>query len=100
MMTTVTKVKKRNGEIVDFTPAKITIAVKKSFAAVLGEEHEIEAGDITRAVVDRVEQKYGNTAFMPTVEEIQDFVETALMERSYFTVAKSYISIVQSLNKS
>ena len=91
MMTTVTKVKKRNGEIVDFTPAKITIAVKKSFAAVLGEEHEIEAGDITRAVVDRVEQKFGNTAFIPTVEEIQDFVETALMERTYFTVAKSYI---------
>ncbi len=91
MMTTVTKIKKRNGEIVDFDPAKITIAVKKSFAAVLGDEHEQEAIEITTVVVGAVEAKFGNTAFMPTVEEIQDLVETALMERSYFTVAKSYI---------
>jgi ribonucleoside-diphosphate reductase alpha chain len=91
MMTTVTKVKKRNGEIVDFSPEKITIAVKKSFAAVLGDAHEVEAGDITRAVVFALEQKFGNTAFVPTVEEVQDLVETALMERTYFSVAKSYI---------
>ncbi len=91
MMTTVTKVKKRNGEIVDFDPSKITIAVTKSFAAVLGEAHEAEAAQITATVVSSLEQKFGATAFMPTVEEIQDLVETALMERSYFTVAKSYI---------
>jgi ribonucleoside-diphosphate reductase alpha chain len=85
------KIKKRNGEIVDFDPSKITIAVKKSFAAVLGDAHEIEAGEITRVVVESIYAKFGNTAFMPSVEEIQDLVETALMERSYFTVAKSYI---------
>jgi ribonucleoside-diphosphate reductase alpha chain len=85
------KIKKRNGEIVDFDPSKITIAVKKSFAAVLGDAHEIEAGEITRVVVESIDAKFGNTAFMPSVEEIQDLVETALMERSYFTVAKSYI---------
>src|SRR3569623_304616 len=91
MMTTVTKVKKRNGEIVDFNPEKITIAVQKSFAAVLGEPHESEAAQIAATVVGVLEQKFGATAFMPTVEEIQDLVEPALMERSYFTVAKSYI---------
>jgi hypothetical protein len=38
-----------------------------------------------------IDAQFGNTAFIPTVEDIQDLVETALMERGYFTVAKSYI---------
>jgi ribonucleoside-diphosphate reductase alpha chain len=85
------KVKKRNGEIVDFDPSKITIAVKKAFAATLGDSHDTDSVDITRAVVDAIDQKFANTAFMPEVEDIQDLVETALMERGYFNVAKSYI---------
>ncbi len=85
------KVKKRNGEIADFVPANITIAVQKAFAATLGDSHETDAADITRVVVDTIDLKFGNTAFIPTVEDIQDLVETALMERSYFNVAKSYI---------
>ncbi len=85
------KVKKRNGEIADFVPANITIAVQKAFAATLGDSHETDAADITRVVVDTIDLKFGNTAFIPTVEDIQDLVETALMERGYFNVAKSYI---------
>ncbi len=85
------KIKKRNGEIADFHPAKITIAVQKAFAAVLGDSHDADAADITRAVVDAIDLKFGNTAFVPNVEDIQDLVETALMERSYFNVAKDYI---------
>ena len=85
------KVKKRNGEIADFHPEKVTVAVQKAFAAVLGDSHEEDARDITRAVVDAIDAKFGNTAFFPTVENIQDLVENALMERSYFSVAKDYI---------
>ncbi len=85
------KVKKRNSEIVDFSPSKITIAVQKAFAATLGESHDAEAADITRAVADAIDQKFSNTAFIPEVEDVQDLVETALMERGYFDVAKSYI---------
>jgi len=85
------KIKKRNGEIVDFVPKNITIAVQKAFAATLGDSHDTDAVDITRVVVDAIDLKFGNTAFMPTVEDIQDLVETALMERGYFSVAKSYI---------
>lgn len=85
------KIKKRNGEIVDFDPGKITIAVKKSFAASTGDSHDTEAEDITRVVVDAIDLRFGNTALMPEVEDIQDLVETALMERGYFNVAKSYI---------
>ncbi len=85
------KIKKRNGEIVDFHPQKITIAVQKSFAAVLGDSHESDARDIERVVADAIDAKFGNTAFIPSVEDIQDLVEMALMERGYFSVAKSYI---------
>jgi ribonucleoside-diphosphate reductase alpha chain len=84
-------IKKRNGEIVDFDPAKITVAVKKAFAATLGDSHDADAIDISRAVADAIDAKFANTAFMPEVEDIQDLVETALMERGYFNVAKSYI---------
>ncbi len=90
-MATTQKVKKRNGEIVDFHPEKITIAVQKAFAAVLGDSHEADAADITRVVVDAIDMKFGATAFFPTVEDIQDLVENALMERGYFGVAKDYI---------
>src|SRR3989338_315346 len=85
------KIKKRNGEIADFHPQKITVAVQKAFAAALGDSHDADAADITRVVVDAIDLKFGNTAFIPTVEDIQDLVETALMERGYFSVAKSYI---------
>ncbi len=85
------KIKKRNGEIVDFQPKNVTIAVQKAFAAVLGEAHEADSVDITRVVVDAIDLKFGNTAFIPSVEDIQDLVEMALMERGYFNVAKSYI---------
>ncbi|MEI6863856.1 MAG: ribonucleoside-diphosphate reductase subunit alpha [Candidatus Adlerbacteria bacterium] len=85
------KIKKRNGEIADFQPENITIAVQKAFAATLGDSHEADAKDITRVVVDSIDLQYGNTAFIPSVENIQDLVETALMVRNYFGVAKSYI---------
>lgn len=85
------KVKKRNGSIADFEPAKITVAVQKAFAAVTGDSHDRDAIAITKVVVDTLEAKFGNTAFIPTVEDVQDLVEMALMERGYFGVAKDYI---------
>jgi ribonucleoside-diphosphate reductase alpha chain len=85
------KVKKRNGEIVDFHPQKVTVAVQKAFAAVLSDSHDADAHDITRVVVESIDAQFGNTAFIPTVEDLQDLVETALMERGYFSVAKAYI---------
>ena len=93
------RIKKRNGEIADFHPEKITLAVQKAFAAVLGDSHEADAKDITRVVVDSIDTTFGNTAFFPTVEDIQDLVETALMERGYFSVAKDYIIYRYEHNK-
>jgi ribonucleoside-diphosphate reductase alpha chain len=85
------KIKKRNGEIVDFQPKNITVAVAKAFAAVMGSANEPMAEEVTRVVVDAIDLKFGNTAFIPSVEDIQDLVENALMQRSFYSVAKDYI---------
>ncbi|MGH7141638.1 MAG: ribonucleoside-diphosphate reductase subunit alpha [Minisyncoccia bacterium] len=85
------KIKKRNGTLADFDPQKITLAVEKAFAAVLSDAHEVEAVEITDAVVGAIDAEYGSTALFPGVEQIQDLVENALMSRGYFGVAKSYI---------
>lgn len=90
-MAIVQKVKKRNGEIVDFEPQKIIIALQKAFAASVGDARESEAISLGRAVADLIDEKFNNTAFIPSVEDVQDFVELKLMERGYFPVAKAYI---------
>ena len=90
-MASLQKIKKRNGSIADFSPDKIASAVQKAFLDVLKEPHTEEAHAIADTVADTLAQRYGATANVPTVEEIQDFVEEALMARGHFTVAKAYI---------
>jgi len=85
------KIKKRNGSIVDFDQEKIALAVQKAFLDVVKEPHTDEAKEIAELVGKSLQDTYGNTAQVPSVEEIQDMVERSLMERSYFDVAKSYI---------
>jgi len=90
-MTLVQKIKKRNGVIADYSEEKIATAVQKAFLDVLGEPHTDDAKAIAEFVTEKVDDLYGNSASVPSVEEIQDLVERGLMERDYFTVAKSYI---------
>ncbi len=86
------KLKKRNGEIVDFNPEKITLALRKAFLATLRDEHANDATEITKTIIEAIDKKFGEkNALIPSVEEIQDLVENALMHRGYFNVAKSYI---------
>jgi anaerobic ribonucleoside-triphosphate reductase len=90
-MTTLQKIKKRNGGIVDFNHGKIVSAVSKAFLEVLNDPHTEDSQAIGDLVVSATKLRYGGTAALPTVEEVQDLVEHALMERGYYDVAKSYI---------
>lgn len=90
-MTTLQKIKKRNGTIVDFNEAKITSAVSKAFLDVLNDAKEEESKEIGAAVIGAISLKYGGTAAIPSVEEVQDLVEHSLMQRGFYDVAKSYI---------
>jgi len=70
---------------------KITNAIMKAMTAV---DHGglVDAERISNNVhTSLLERNTIDNSYMPTVEEVQDFVETKLMEAGFFDVAKSYI---------
>lgn len=82
------KLQKRNGSIQDFDIRKIQNAIKKAIIAV--GKNEIEESDtLAKQVLDRLDADY--TDDIPTVENVQDIVELALMDGGYTEVAKAYI---------
>lgn len=86
------KIKKRNGEIVDFKKAKIETAIAKAFLAVKGIGYEQTVQAISTQVMDRLDEiALQSEGFTPTVENVQDLVERGIMEAGFFDVAKSYI---------
>jgi ribonucleoside-diphosphate reductase alpha chain len=82
-----TKIKKRDGRIADFDPARIKNAVHKAFLAVeLGDGEKAEA--VTREVVKLLEEKFEDQT--PTVENAQDAVVAVLKKNGYEKVAQEY----------
>ncbi|RLG20904.1 ribonucleotide-diphosphate reductase subunit alpha [Candidatus Micrarchaeota archaeon] len=83
------QIRKREGNIVDFDPTKITIAILKAMEAV-GKKNETLAKALTDKVVQELEDRFdGHT--IPGVEDIQDIVETVLIMAGQAEVAKAYI---------
>ena len=85
----ITRIKKRDGSIVDFTQDKITNAVTKAMTST-GVSLNGDAKTISDIVTYVCEEKFGGYT-IPSVEQIQDIVEMILMRRGYHDVAKSYI---------
>ncbi len=84
----VTKIEKRSGMVVDFDKEKVFQAIWKAFQAE-NEGSEETARQVSKEVISLVEEKYITQT--PTVENIQDLVEEALIKGDYTKVAKSYI---------
>jgi ribonucleoside-triphosphate reductase len=85
----VTRIKKRDGAIVDFTQEKITKAIYNAMCS-QGMDDLMEAQHISDIVVFMLEEKFGGYT-VPSVEQIQDIVEMVLMKQGYHEVAKAYI---------
>ena len=83
----ITKIKKRDGRIVDFDSSRIKDAIHKAFIAVELEDGE-RAEDITGEVVKLLEEKFRDR--IPSVEDAQDFVIEVLMRKGYEKVAAEY----------
>jgi ribonucleoside-diphosphate reductase alpha chain len=90
------KVIRRNGAVVGFEPAKISVAMTKAFLAVNGSQgaasariRELVAG-LTETVVGALlrRQPQGGTFH---IEDIQDQVELALMRSGEHDVARAYV---------
>lgn len=86
---TISRIKKRDGSIVDFVQEKITIAIEKAM-----ESHGVDDKSVARSVSDiatfMIEDKFSGYT-IPSVEQIQDIVEMVLMRQGYHEIAKSYI---------
>ncbi len=90
------KVIRRNGSVVPFEPAKISIAMAKAFIAVNGGQGAASArvreqvGQLTAAVVGALlrRQPHGGTLH---IEDIQDQVELSLMRSGEHDVARTYV---------
>jgi len=80
---------KRDGRIVPFNREKITFAVLQAAVAVGGRDR-VKAEKVTDDVVRMLEQRQRGES-IPTVEEVQDLVEKALIERGHAKTAKAYI---------
>ncbi len=100
----ITQIRKRDGSVVDFKVNKIEAAVLKAFnetseggapeaAKVASLVHEkILAMCVAAGSAEPGDHYYGKCVDgYPTVEEIQDLVEAALMELGFFETAKAYI---------
>ena len=84
------KIIKRSGEEVLFDGGKIIAAIKKANLTVT-EDKRLSDEDIIRIESD-VEAKCNNLTRAANVEEIQDFVENALMDAGNNDVARKYIT--------
>ena len=90
------KVIRRNGAVVGFEPAKITIAVTKAFLAVNGGQGAASARvrdevvKHTDAVVNALMKRKPEGGAIH-IEEIQDQVELALMRGGEHEVARAYV---------
>lgn len=83
----ISKIRKRDGRIVDFDSSRIKDAVHRAFIAVeLGDGEKAE--NITREVVELLEDK--SKQQIPSVEDTQDLVIKVLNKNGYVKVASEY----------
>lgn len=83
------EIRKRDGRIVPFDPEKITDAIFKAAQAVGGSDRDLAVA-LTNKVNKSLQKKVQNS-LIPTVEEVQDEVEIALIENGHARTAKAYI---------
>ncbi len=81
------KVKKRDGEVVNFEPDRITSAIFKAAQSVGGDNKTISE-DLSGLVQDYL---YINNQDIIDIESIQDHIEKVLIEQGHVKTAKSFI---------
>ena len=88
--TTFTKVRKRDGRIVDWNQSRITSAIYKALEATKEGDLARDPIKISDRAVKTLEKKFPST-YVPHIEEIQDVVEEALILLDFPKTAKAYI---------
>jgi len=90
IVTSVEKIKKRDGRVVDFDPERITIAASKALKA-SGSVNDKLAETICHDVIKSLEEKGYTGDSVPDIETVQDMVEHSFIRRGLSKAAKSFI---------
>ena len=80
------KIRKRNGELVEFIPGKIKSALEKAF---VGQGKKIDEEGLSKLLTTLLSRLPNDEGL--TVELVQDEAERVLMEYGWYDVAKAYI---------
>ena len=83
-------IRKRNGTIVSFNKDKISNAIFKALAVAAKEDRGL-ADELAGYVVERLVEHDFSASRQPSVEDIQDLVESTLIEKGYSDIAKAFI---------
>jgi len=84
----ITKIRKRDGRLVDYDISKIENAIAKAMMS-LGDGEIKDCKKMAKITELYLTEKFENK--IPSVEDIQDIVESVLMKNGYGDVAKAYI---------
>lgn len=85
----ITQIRKRSGAIVAFEQNKITTAIKHAQEAI-GEANDALAEELSNKIVENIAKHFHKNT-IPAVEEVQDIVESTLIENKQAALAKAYI---------
>jgi len=84
----ISKIRKRDGRIVDLDPQKIRNAIHRALEAVKAGDGDL-SNRLSKEVVAILERD--SSGRVPSVEDVQDIVEKVLIKAGYAEVAKAYI---------
>ena len=86
----IAEIRKRNGKVTNFDKNKISNAIHKALIATNQDDRDL-AEELTNGVLDKLVTQGFSTEHPPSVEDIQDMVESTLIEQGHSEIAKSYI---------
>ena len=84
------EIRKRNGKVDNFNIDKITNAIYKALAATSKADRGL-AEELAGGVVSKLMTQGFSASRPPSVEDIQDMVESTLIENGHSEIAKAYI---------
>ncbi len=86
----IAEIRKRNGTVTSFNKEKITNAIYKALDAT-GQRDLDLAVKLTDGVLTKLYQQGFSASYPPSVEDIQDMVESTLIDKGLSEIAKAYI---------
>ena len=86
----ISQVRKRDGSVSDFNRDKILNAIYRAFSASNKPDKEL-AIQLSDAVLAKLTEHGFSANNPPSVESIQDLVESTLIDQGHSDIAKSYI---------